>query len=213
MLGRNQIVLNQNNAKELGISVEGVHSVFPSRKISSSRDNHVWCEEEEVSIDETQWEKEKVNILLQSVESALDMNAKLPTSSFCNLINSEFQVVLRDSNPVYTQQYPIPQDIQPAVCQRIKEWVDNGWVKKWDKNSKNVWNSPLLAVLKQSGGVNEADDIRLCIDLWKVNSKSKEPIYTLPTPVKMFRTVGGVKFFTEIDLSSAYHYIKVEEDS
>ena len=35
----------------------------------------------------------------------------------------------------------------------------------------------------------------------------------MPTPVKMFRTVGGVKFFTEIDLSSAYHHIKVEEDS
>ena len=29
----------------------------------------------------------------------------------------------------------------------------------------------------------------------------------------MFRMVGGVKFFTEIDLSSAYHHIKVEEDS
>ena len=35
----------------------------------------------------------------------------------------------------------------------------------------------------------------------------------MPTPVKMFRTVGGAKFFTEIDLSSAYHHIKVEEDS
>ena len=91
--------------------------------------------------------------------------------------------------------------------------MDNGWVKKWNKNSKNVWNSPLLAVPKQSGGVNEADDIRLCINLQKVNSKLKEPIYTLPTPVKMFRMVGDVKFFTEIDLSSAYHHIKVEEDS
>ena len=29
----------------------------------------------------------------------------------------------------------------------------------------------------------------------------------------MFKTVGNVKFFTEIDLSSAYHHIKVEEDS
>ena len=66
---------------------------------------------------------------------------------------------------------------------------------------------------KQSGGVNEVDDIRLCINLQKVNLKLKEPIYTLPTPVKMFRTVGGVKFFTEINLFSAYHHIKVEEDS
>ena len=114
---------------------------------------------------------------------------------------------------MYTQQYPILQNIQLAIHQRIKKWMDNGWVKKWDKNSKNVWNSPFLAVPKRSGGVNEADDIRLYIDLWKVNSKSKEPIYTLPTPVEMFRTVGGVKFFTEIDLSSAYHHIKVEENS
>ena len=41
MLGRNRIVLNQNDVKELGVSVEGVHSVFPSRKISSFRNNHV----------------------------------------------------------------------------------------------------------------------------------------------------------------------------
>ena len=66
---------------------------------------------------------------------------------------------------------------------------------------------------KRSGGVNEADNIRLCIDLRKVNSKLKEPIYTLPTPVEMFRMIGDAKFFTEIDLSSAYHHIKVEKDS
>ena len=63
MLDRNRIVLNQDDAKELRVSVEGIHSVFPFQKISSSRDNYVWCEEEEVSVDETQWEKEKVDIL------------------------------------------------------------------------------------------------------------------------------------------------------
>ena len=35
----------------------------------------------------------------------------------------------------------------------------------------------------------------------------------MSTPVKMFKSVGSVKFFTEIDLSSVYHHIKVEEDS
>ena len=122
MLGGNQIVLNWDDAKELGVSVEGVYSVFFSRKISFSRDDHVWCEEEEVSINETQWEKENFNILFQSVENTLDSNTKLPTSSFYNLINSEFQIVFRDSNSVYTQQYPIPWNIQLAVCQRIKKW-------------------------------------------------------------------------------------------
>ena len=55
--------------------------------------------------------------------------------------------------------------------------------------------------------------IRFYINLQKVNFKLKEPIYILPTPVEMFKTIGGAKFFTEIDLSSAYHHIKVEEDS
>ena len=35
----------------------------------------------------------------------------------------------------------------------------------------------------------------------------------MPTPVEMFKTVGGVKFFTEIDLFSIYHHIKVKEDN
>ena len=66
---------------------------------------------------------------------------------------------------------------------------------------------------KQFGGINEADNIRLCINLQKVNSKLKESIYTLPTPVEIFKMVGDVKFFTEIDLSSAYYHIKVKKDN
>ena len=159
MLGGNQIVLNRDDAKELGVSVEGVHSVFPSRKISSSRDDHVWCEEEEVSVDETQWEKEKVDILLQSVESALDVNAKLPTSSFCNLINS-YDYVNRDALLHILKGLNAPPQAIYVVEKVLREsvtWLPNIGGSKRGGNNESIQSrtgvrqgcpiSPLLFVI------------------------------------------------------------------
>ena len=91
--------------------------------------------------------------------------------------------------------------------------MKKGFVKKWDKDKKNLWNSPLLAVPKKSGGQVDSDDIRVCLDLRVVNALTKDPSNILSSPVELFEHVQGMKYFTKIDLMEAYHHIVVSEKS
>ena len=77
--------------------------------------------------------------------------------------------------------------------------MKKGFVKKWDKDKKNLWNSPLLAVPKKSGGQVDPDDIRVCLDLRVVNALTKDPNNILPASAELFKCVQGVKYFTEIN--------------
>ena len=77
----------------------------------------------------------------------------------------------------------------------MNEWVKKGFVKKWDKDKKNLWNSPLLAVPKKSGGRVDPDDIRVCLDLRAVNALTKDPSNILPSPAELFECVWGCKIF------------------
>ena len=95
----------------------------------------------------------------------------------------------------------------------MNEWVKKGFVKKWDKDEKNLWNSPLLAVPKKSGGWVDPDDIRVCLNLRVVNTLTKDPSNILPSPVELFECVWGMKYFTKINLTEAYHHIVVSEKS
>ena len=64
--------------------------------------------------------------------------------------------------------------------------MKKGFVKKWDKDEKNLWNSPLLAVPKKSGGRVDPDDIRVCLDLRAVNALTKDPSNILPSSTELF---------------------------
>ena len=66
-------------------------------------------------------------------------------------------------------------------------------------------------VPKKSGGQVDPDNISFCLDLKAINALTKNPSNILPSPVKLFEHVWGVKYFTEIDLTEAYHHIVVSE--
>ena len=87
------------------------------------------------------------------------------------------------------------------------------FVKKWDKDEKNLWNSPLLVVSKKSSGQVNPDDIRVCLDLRAVNALTKDSSNILLSPTELFECVQGVKYFTEINLTETYHHIVVSKKS
>ena len=67
--------------------------------------------------------------------------------------------------------------------------MKKGFVKKWNKDEKNLWNSPLLTVPKKSGGQVDPDDIRVCLDLRAVNALTKDPSNILLSSVELFECV------------------------
>ena len=152
-------------------------------------------------------------MFIQNIDDALKENQRLQENSYCVLSGSEFKISLKENTLKFVPQYLIPEKLKRKVMEWVNKWVKKGFVKKWDKDEKNLWNSPLLVVPKKSGGQVDPDDIRVCLDLRAVNALTKDPSNILPSPVELFEHVQDVKYFTEIDLTEAYHHIMVLKKS
>jgi hypothetical protein len=82
--------------------------------------------------------------------------------------------------------------------------LDNGTIEP----ASSPHNSRIVLVKKPKG-----DDWRFCVDLRKVNSNMRPLIYPLPLLGQITDVLGGAKFYTAIDIQSAYNIIRVHEYS
>ena len=161
---------------------------------------------------EEQWESKIADKVTKAVQEVLSKNLELPKSTFCNVVNTEFQIKLKGGVvPKFVRQYPVPQALIPQVVSRIQEWMENDWTEI--VKDPPEWNSPLLAAKKVSGGVEDSKDIRLCMDFREVNKVSEEPEYRVPLVRSLLSKLTGKKYFTELDLASAYHQILLAKES
>ena len=51
------------------------------------------------------------------------------------------------------------------------------------------------------------------MDFWDVNKMTREPLFMIPLLKEMLGRLNGKKFFTKLDLVSAYHQIDLHKDS
>ena len=209
----NCLLIHHEDAKQLEVTVQGIEVIFPSIAHQVQVNDQQWLDDDEDQSQEEQWDDESVKLFIQSIDDALKENQKLQENSHCVLPGSEFKISLKENTPKFVPQYPIPEKLKEKVMKQVNKWVKKGFVKKWDKDKKNLWNSPLLAVSKKSGGQVDPDDIRVCLDLRAVNALTKDPNNILSSPAELFEHVQGMKYFTEINLTEAYHYIVMSEKS
>ena len=107
-------------------------------------------DDDEDQSQEEQWDDESVKLFIQSIDDPLKENQRLQENSHCVLPGSEFKISLKEDTPKFVPQYPIPEKLKGKVMEQVNKWVKKGFVKKWNKDEKNLWNSPLLAVSKKS---------------------------------------------------------------
>ena len=73
--------------------------------------------------------------------------------------------------------------------------------------SSSKWVSPSVCVPKKNG------DIRLCVDMRKVNIAIIRNYYPIPTLDEILYLVIGAKIFSKLDLAQGYHQIVLDEKS
>ena len=73
--------------------------------------------------------------------------------------------------------------------------------------SSPKWVSPSVCVPKKNG------DIRLCVDMRKVNIVIIRNYYPIPTLDEILYLVIGAKIFSKLDLAQGYHRIVLDEKS
>jgi len=83
----------------------------------------------------------------------------------------------------------------------MKENSEKGFIRK----SKSPAGAPVLFVKKKDGS------LRLCVDYRKLNEMTIRNSYPLPLISELLDRVKGVKYFTKLDLKSAYNLVGIKE--
>lgn len=117
----------------------------------------------------------------------------------CNI--TEHEIITSGFSPINIKQRRLPLGQQDEVDRQINEMLKNNVIRP----SESPWNAPLVLVRKKSG------DIRICVDYRRLNAETVRPIYPIPEAKELFDSLAGSKYFSTIDLSSAYHQIPICE--
>lgn len=75
--------------------------------------------------------------------------------------------------------------------------------------STSPWNSPIFLVPKKS--VDDKPKYRFCCDFRKLNEVTKGDAQALPNITDILDQLGGMTYFSTLDLASGYHQVEIKE--
>jgi hypothetical protein len=89
--------------------------------------------------------------------------------------------------------------------QTLRAWLDENLAKGFIRPSSSHVTSPVLFVKKPGGG------LRLCMDYRALNEISVKDRYPLPLIKETLNNLEGMKYFTKIDIISAFNNVRMKE--
>ena len=129
-----------------------------------------------------------------------------------------------DGNPVFIKQYTIPLKYQSFTDEETKWLEEAGLISR----SLSNWSVPCMVVPKKqdTDKPNEVQ-LRMVIDYRQLNKRiimSRAPDrngkigkvisnYPIPTIESLLARLEGCKYFSNLDLRSCYHHIRLSEKS
>jgi hypothetical protein len=126
---------------------------------------------------------------------------QLPPSRDCDhvikIVNQE-GVKLPRRNP-----YRMSYEELSALKAQLNDLLRKGFIRR----SRSSASSPVLFVKKKSG------ELRLCVDYRALNAVTIKDATPLPRIDEILDKIQGATIFSKLDLSSAYHQVRVAEDS
>ena len=99
----------------------------------------------------------------------------------------------------------VPYHLRDKLSDKLDELVKLDIIEK--VSGPSSWVSPVVVVPKPSG------DIRLCVDMRQANMAVKRERYPIPTIDEVLQDLNQSKFFSKLDLNSAYHQIELSPES
>lgn len=114
-----------------------------------------------------------------------------------------------DIDPTVRPVACAPRRLPPAVIPQVEEVTEkllaDGIIRKVEKATS--WCSPIVVARKSD------NSIRLCTDLRNLNRAVLRPLYQIPSIDDVLSKVSGCRIFSKLDCNSAFHQIRVHEDS
>ncbi|GJS00458.1 putative reverse transcriptase domain-containing protein [Tanacetum coccineum] len=104
--------------------------------------------------------------------------------------------------PVARSPYRLAPSEMEELSGQLKELQDKGFIRP----SLLPWGAQVLFVKKKDGS------FRMCIDYRELNKLTIKNSYPLPKIDDLFNQLQGSQYFSNIDLRSGYHKLRVHED-
>ena len=138
-------------------------------------------------------EKFKLSGLVTEFNQLFASNHKRP--SRCRLM--EFHTILTgDASPQKVRPRRIPPHWDHEISRQLEEMLSAS--PPICQPSKSPWASDVVLVKKKDG------NMRFAIDYRRLNAVTKRDEYSLPNPQSIFDRLEGSKYFSKLDVASAY---------
>ena len=116
-------------------------------------------------------------------------------------INLELDENKSEKQPPYGPLYEMSREELLVLRKTLADLLDKGWIRA----SASAASSPVLFARKPSGG------LRLCVDYRGLNSITKKDRYPLPLIRETLRQLAKARYFTKLDVRSAFHRLRIKE--
>ncbi|MCG8432198.1 MAG: RNA-directed DNA polymerase, partial [Candidatus Omnitrophica bacterium] len=115
---------------------------------------------------------------------------------------TEHAIDTGDAKPVKQPPRRIPMAFQGEDKTAVQKMLKQKIVRP----STSAWASPIVLVRKKDGSV------RTCIDYRRLNFCTKIDSYALPKTSECLDAMAGAKWFSTLDITSAYHQVPVKKE-
>ena len=113
----------------------------------------------------------------------------------------QHEINLYDSTPFKQRHRRIPPSMYDPVRSHIQELLAAGVIRR----SHSPWASNVVLAKKKDG------KLRMCIDYRDLNSRTVKDSYSLPRVEELFDCLGGMSYFSVLDMKSGYHQVEILE--
>ena len=107
------------------------------------------------------------------------------------------------SKPKFQYPYRMSPKQKAEVEKVVSELLELGYIRP----SMSPWGAPVLFAPKSDG------TLRFCIDYRQLNKMTVRDRFPIPRTDELIDRLSGMKVFSKIDLWSAYHQMRLTEDS
>ena len=115
----------------------------------------------------------------------------------------EHRIHTSDHHPIRQQPRRVPHHLLSEVDRQLSDMLDKGLIQE----STSPWASPVVLAKKKNG------EVRFCIDYRGLNQISRHDVYPVPRVDDALGSLKGARWFSTLDLASAYWQIPMDPES
>ncbi|CAA9997843.1 unnamed protein product [Nesidiocoris tenuis] len=143
---------------------------------------------------------------LEGLRTTLDIVKKKNRDKLSTIPGITHRIATQTEEPIYLRPYRIPHVFKEDVENQLLDMEKQGIIRR----SNSAYNFPLIVVRKKPDQNSGKIDIRICIDYRKLNEITIGQTFPIPNIADILDSLGNSRYFTTIDLASAFHQISVD---